>query len=81
MADPQTPHDESIDLMARYILWRLVDIERVKWEDYPELGEYDFERILERVEDLSPECPDLHDRQEAYEYLSRLSNEEVANRG
>jgi hypothetical protein len=76
MAEP-SPHDESIDLMAQYILWQLVDIERVQWEDYPELGQYDFERILERVEEIMPKCPDLHDRRDAYEHLSHLADVET----
>lgn len=75
MADEQTPVESSIDLMARYMLWQLVDVERVRWENYPELGEHDFERIIERIEQIAPPCPDMHERQAAYEFLSNRADE------
>lgn len=69
--DTVDPVEAAIDIIARYILWQITDIESVSWEDYRELGEHDFDRILDRVEELSPPCPDLHDRQDAYEFLAK----------
>lgn len=74
MAEDVTPLDSAIDILARYMLWQLVDVERVRWEDSPELGEWDFERIVARIQELAPPCPDLHERQDAYEFLSHRSN-------
>lgn len=72
----QTPHEQSIDLMARYLIWQQVDVEKIRWEDFPEIGEFDWERIADRFEELAPECPDMHERQDAYEYLTRLADHE-----
>jgi len=67
---------EAIDVMAQYAIWRQFDVENILWEDYPELGEYDFTRMVEAAERLQPKCPDLHERRDSYEYLSNRADSE-----
>ena len=74
-ANFMTPHEAAIDTMARYLLWQLVDVEAIEWGDWPLIGEYDWERIADRVEALAPKGPDMRDRQDSYEYLSNLADE------
>lgn len=61
---------KSIDVVARQIAFRIFDPERALWEDYPEIGEDDWERVVAAVEALTPIPPDMHEYRSSYEYLA-----------
>ena len=51
--------DKSLNDMASWLLWSAFEnwIESPGWEDMPEIGEYDFDRIIEAAQKLLP--PDI----------------------
>lgn len=78
MTDDESPQvQKAIDVLAQYALWRITDEEDVLHEDFPELGEYDFERLTEAVSRILPVCPDLWERQQATEYLAKRADHGV----
>ena len=50
--------NDPIDTVARQLLANTVD--NMEWEDMPDIGEYDWLRIVERCRELAPE-PDGFD--------------------
>lgn len=61
---------ESINTVARHIAFRIFDPERAMWEDYPEIGEDDWERVVAAMEALTPIPPDTHEYWSSYDYLA-----------
>lgn len=61
---------DCIDIVAKQIAWKLFDPERALWEDYPEIGEFDWYRIVSAVEKLSPIPPDLTEYLDAHNFLA-----------
>ena len=51
--------DKSLNDMASWLLWSALEnlVDRTAWEDTPEIGEYDFDRIIEAAQKLLP--PDI----------------------
>lgn len=64
----------AIDVVARMIAWRISDPERALWEEYPDIGEHDWERIMKVVENLIGEPPDLAEFKDSIEYLSQRAD-------
>ena len=54
------PIEDDIDTIARWVIRAGFEryAEMNPWEDIPEVGEYDYERIMERAEKLLP--PDVN---------------------
>lgn len=71
-ADDESPVvQECIDIVARFVAWQIFDPERASWEDYPEIGEYDWERVLRAVE-VYTTIPPLRDTvASARKYLAK----------
>jgi hypothetical protein len=46
--------DEAIDTVARQILWALAEDVAERWDEWPELGQYDWEAVTQRVQVLAP---------------------------
>lgn len=61
----------AIDVVARMIAWRISDPERADWEDYPDIGEHDWERVIARVHDLVGAPSDITEFKDSLEYLRR----------
>jgi len=74
MTEPGAPTpltvNEAIDIFARRILADAAII--ADWEDFPWIGENDWEAIAKRVIELAP-WPERH--REAYELLERRASE------
>ena len=47
--------DEAIEAIARHVIGHHSRAVEDDWENYPEVGEHDWERIVHRVELLAPE--------------------------
>lgn len=47
-------NDMAIEVVAQHLLASFVDEAGEKWENYPEVGEQDFERIVETVKEWAP---------------------------
>lgn len=60
--------DEAIDIVARHVL-ACMAAEGVDWEDYPEIGEYDWERVADRIDVIAP-FPDAEQSERAYAHLT-----------
>jgi hypothetical protein len=64
-------HLISLDIVARAIA-----VADVEWEEYPDIGESDFQIITRRVREFSKDIkPDADKVKEAYEFLSARSKE------
>lgn len=48
--------DEAIDVVAKSFIESCLDPEfrAIGWEDYPEIGEHDWDRVIDRLADLTP---------------------------
>ena len=46
--------DEAIETVARAVLAESID-DLDAWDSWPEVGEHDWERIVNKVEELAPE--------------------------
>lgn len=62
---------ECIDIVARRIAWAIFDYEKALWEDYPDIGEDDWDRVVEAVEKFAPEPPNTIECDDAYRFLAR----------
>lgn len=62
---------EALDIVARRVIADATD--GIKWEDYPDIGEHDWDRVTERVVDLAPD-PGGERFEKAYALLSSLAN-------
>ena len=59
MTDP-TPNghtDPAVDVVARYIVARsyggpAATVIEIDWSDYPEIGEHDWQAVIERADEL-----------------------------
>lgn len=69
--DPMMIH-EYRKVMARQIAFDLFEraYEDLNWEDYPELGEYDWEAIVDMVANRGPSAPDNYQYVEAWQGLT-----------
>lgn len=43
----------AVDTVARRAVSRATGSDTIEWEDFPEIGEHDWERVLDRVSDLA----------------------------
>lgn len=76
VADPDNERlDRAVDLVAHHVIASLVaaaDGAAEEWENYPDIGEYDWQRIVDRVAWLLDELrPDDRAYLAAYEFLQR----------
>lgn len=67
-------HEEAIDVIAWHVLGQAVirGAADSEWEDYPDIGEHDWEKIAAKVDHLAEIFPfDAQDRfDQAYELLA-----------
>jgi hypothetical protein len=66
--------DEAIDTVARHYISHIIrtamDAEYSGWEDYPEIGQHDWTRVVERAEAYVPAESTKDSYDEAYELLA-----------
>lgn len=76
MADDK--HASAIDAIARHLACCSIDdaLEDGKWENYPEIGESDWEAVEKRAKAISDRLLPLPDEQiAAYDYLKGLAEQ------
>jgi hypothetical protein len=87
-------HDEAavdeaaaaIDTVARYIVARSYGgpaniVVEIDWSDYPEIGEHDWQAVLDRANKLVTDLrPDEETYQQAYRLLTDQADEELGYR-
>lgn len=44
--------DAAIDVVARHAIAAIVL--QISWEDYPEIGEHDWDRLIEHLDAIAP---------------------------
>ena len=66
---------EAVEIIARSILSLAAD--DTQWKDFPDFGQYDFERIVATAKQLAPPWPDRFD--EAYELLASRAEDTDAS--
>lgn len=60
--------DAAVAIIAQQILARAADTAQHEWENYPEIGEADWDAVLAKVTDLAPfPEPDMY--KDAYALL------------
>lgn len=69
----------AVDVIAKNLLTSCAAVCEKDWEDYPDLGENDWEQVRNRVRDLvdllAPSPPEY---EAAYEYLAERARGEPA---
>jgi hypothetical protein len=60
--------DRATEIVARHVLARAAQTAN-EWENYPEIGEVDWDFVVTKVEALAP-FPPLDDYRAAYEFLT-----------
>lgn len=74
MADDKTA--EAVDIVAHHVIANIVGRAEDTWEWYPELGEYDWQAIDERITAIIMNMmPDKIGFEAAYEYLERRAEQ------
>lgn len=77
-------HDQAIGVLVERIIadaaLRAIEGEHIGWEDFPDIGEHDWQRIASGALD---ECTDTINRgrggyEAAYQYLASLADRETA---
>jgi len=67
---------EAVDVVARWAVACLVD-DSLEWEDYPDIGEGDFDDVRARANVIA-DCPSFDEYRAAYEFLvARVDNTEA----
>lgn len=74
--DPSTVTTWAIETVARGVLANAVETP-VEWENYPEIGEGDWERVLAEVRQLAAH-PSATDYDSAYQHLAERAEGEPA---
>lgn len=71
---------EAIDVIAKQAIKSATDDHpgyAVSWENYPEIGEEDWARVVERIDELTGlMAPDQAQFEAAYDYLTERANDE-----
>lgn len=71
---PETAITAAIETIARAILGA-IDIETIaEWEDWPDIGEYDWAEVIRAIERLLPEHPSTEARDAAYALLGERAD-------
>lgn len=73
---------DAIDMVAHNIAGLLLtsaaELESVEWEDYPEIGEYDFVAVMERVESIAKAMrPTTAQFSAAYDFLAERADHDA----
>lgn len=72
----RTETEQAIDVIARRVVHLLLTApvggseDIALWEDYPEIGEHDWDRVIDRAKVLAPPNPDADEYTAAYAHLS-----------
>lgn len=76
MSDYDEKTDHALDVVAVKYACRLLKTaaDADDWEDYPELGMYDFHEVVERVIKLGDVAPTDEEYQAAYAHLASRAN-------
>lgn len=67
--------DDALDIIAKRCIANLVEHDKggngsTQWEDWPEIGEQDWFRVLERMNELVPDDPRGDKVKQAYATLA-----------
>lgn len=66
--------DQALRIVAARALWQLLETDRsyshTDWGDYPDIGEYDWYRVLELMDELTPDNPTSENFDAAYTVLA-----------
>lgn len=64
------PTDNAVDVIARHCLSVLALSAKPDdaWEDYPDIGEHDWARVILRMASLAP-IPEIEEYRQAYDHL------------
>lgn len=68
----------AVDIVARHVIARMTDMyeQGEQWENYPEVGQFDWERVENRVGQLT-QYPDENDYKAAYAFLVARADDKV----
>lgn len=71
---------EAVDVVARHVIRDVMERADDEWESYPEIGEYDWMEVEERIKEIVHTlAPPTDTYKAAYEFLeSRATDEEIA---
>ena len=72
MGDRMT-NDEALEIVAQAALRYVAEDLGDKWDEFPEVGEYDWDRICARACQLAPD-PGLEEFRTAYSVLSDVAD-------
>ncbi len=61
--------DEAITIVAEMLLSGVADDAQHEWENYPDIGENDWDAVITKAADLAP-LPDADEYRQAYDLLS-----------
>lgn len=61
--------DKALTVIAQQVLAHLSEAAKYEWENYPEVGEFDWDAVLDKVADLAS-FPDADDYRTAYNLLA-----------
>ena len=73
---PDTAVDFAVEVVARMAMFNALD--KIEWEDYPDIGEHDWQQVLDRIEVMG--CglkPTDDDYAEAYALLESRAEKEA----
>ncbi len=71
--------DEAIDIVARQVLWSLAEDVAERWDECPELGEYDWHAVTERLQNWYAPHPGTDLYLEAYAVLEARCETEATS--
>lgn len=63
--------EEAIKVVARYAAAQMMAEVAENWDGYPDIGEFDWERVVHAADELADELePDMGEYNAAYELLA-----------
>ena len=74
MTEPEMSVVQAIELVARHALANRAEEVSTEWDFYPEIGEYDWRKVVDRVSALAP-YPTSTEYLRASEMLARRANQ------
>lgn len=76
--------DDALDIIAKRCIANLIEHDKggngsTQWEDWPEIGEQDWSRVLERMDELVPDDPAGDKVKQAYATLAARAVRDVVS--
>jgi hypothetical protein len=74
--------DDALDIIAKRCIANLIEHDKggngsTQWEDWPEIGEDDWFRVLQRMDELVPDDPSRDKVKQAYATLAARAVRDV----